>query len=190
MANSNTPYGLRPVRHMTGGEIRTNAYVIDPTYTTAIFNGDPVEGVAGGGIELAEAGNVDNIGVFAGCDYTDSTGAKQFSPFWPGTASCTGITAYVYDDPNIIFAIQTDATGAVAADVHNGADWEYVAGSTATGLSAVNLDISAGMATTGKSLRILRVVDSPDNEEGAYADVEVIFNEHVMKGVVSGVGGI
>jgi len=190
MANSNKPFGLRPSRHMTGGEIQSNEYWIDPTYTTAIFRGDVVEGVAGGSIELAEAGNVDNVGVFWGCEYDDSAGSHHFSPYWPGTASCTNIKAVVYDDPKIIFEIQTDATGATVADIHQGADIEYVAGDTKTGVSKVNLDVSAGLGTTGKSFRILRLANKPSNESGAYAVVEVLFNEHVMKGVVSGVGGI
>jgi len=57
-------------------------------------------------------------------------------------------------------------------------------------VSKVNLDVSAGLGTTGKSFRILRLANKPSNESGAYAVVEVLFNEHVMKGVVSGVGGI
>ena len=190
MANVDQPYGLKPVRHLTGGELSTNTYPIAAAYTTAIFRGDVVEGVAAGGIELAEAGNVDNLGVFWGCEYDDAAGAHHFSPYWPGTASCTNIVAYVYDDPNIIFQIQSDATGAAVADVHMGADIEYVAGSTATGVSKVNLDVSAGLAATGTALRILRIVNDGENAAGAYSDVEVIFNEHVMKGVVSGVGGI
>ena len=190
MANTDQPYGLKPVRHISGGVIRTNDYPIAATYTTAIFRGDVVEGVADGSIEIAEAGNVDNLGVFWGCSYVDSAGAQHYSTYWPGTASCTNIKAHVYDDPNIVFAIQSDATGAAAADVHNGADIEYVAGSTKTGVSAVNLDVSAGLGTTGKSFRILSIIDDGENVAGAYSDVEVIFNEHVLKGVVSGVGGI
>lgn len=190
MANVDAPYGLKPVRHLTGGEIRTNDYPITATYTTAIFRGDVVEGVADGSIELAEAGNVDNLGVFWGCTYVDAQGEQHYSTYWPGTASCTNIVAHVYDDPNIIFAIQSDATGVAAADIHNGADIEYVAGSTKTGVSKVNLDVSAGLATTGTSFRILRIINDGENVAGPYSDVEVIFNEHVMKGVVAGVGGI
>ena len=190
MANSNNPYGLRPVRHMNGGVIQTNTYTIASGYATSIYTGDVVEGVAAGGIEQAAAGNVDNLGVFAGVQYTDSTGAVKFSPYWPASTTATNIIAYVYDDPNIIFAIQSDATGVAAADVHQGADWEVVAGSTTSGMSKSNLDASAGFATTGKSLRVLRIINDGENVAGGYADVEVIFNEHVLKGVVSGVGGI
>jgi len=190
MANSDTPYGLRPVRHMNGGVIQTNTYTIASGYATSIFTGDVVQGVATGGIAQSEAGNVDNLGVFAGVRYTDATGAVKFSPYWPASTTATNIEAYVYDDPNIVFAIQSDATGAAAADVHMGADWEVVAGDTVSGRSNWNLDVSAGLAATGTVLRILRIINDGENTAGAYSDVEVIFNEHVMKGVVAGVGGI
>ncbi len=190
MPNTNAAYGLKPVRHLTGGELRTNVYPITAASAAAIYRGDPVQGAADGSIIIAEAGNVDNLGVFYGCEYINATGAKVFSKYWPADTAATNVVAHVYDDPNIVFAIQSDATGVALADIHNGADWEIVAGAAATGRSATNLDVSAGLATTGKSLRILRVVDSPDNSPGAYANVEVIFNEHVLKGVVAGVGGI
>ncbi len=190
MANVDAAYGLRAVRHLNGSCLTTNTYTIASGYTTSIFRGDPVEGVAAGGIELAAAGNVDNLGVFHGCEYVNANGEQVFSPYWPASTTATNIVAHVFDDPNIVFAIQSDATGVAAADVHNLADWEIVAGDTKTGITATNLDISAGMAGTGKSLRILRIIDDGENAAGAYSDVEVVFAEHVMKGVVSGVGGV
>lgn len=188
MANVNAPFGFKPTRHLTGGVTVTNDYPIDPTYTTAIFQGDVVEGVAGGTIELAEAGNVDNIGVFWGCTYTDPNGQIQFSNYWPGTASCTNIQAHVYDDPNIIYEVQSDSTGIAAADLNNLADMgTYAAGSTKTGVSACFLNGTVG---ADKTFRVLRHVNDGTNAVGAYAKVEVIFVEHVNKGVIAGVGGI
>ena len=190
MANTNSAYGMRAVRHAGGGEIRENSYPIASGYGTAIYKGDPVQMTTDGSIIAAEAGNVDNLGVFNGVSYVDANGAQQWSPYWPASTVATSIKASVYDDPMIIFEMQSDATGAAAADVGMGADWEVVAGNARTGQSATNLDVSAGLAATGKSLRILRIVDDGVNVAGAYSKVEVLFNEHVMKGVVSGVGGI
>jgi hypothetical protein len=190
MSNVNAAFGLRPVRHMSGGEIQMNDYQIASGYATAIYKGDVVQQTTDGTIIQAEAGNVDNVGVFAGVSYVDANGAQVFSPYWPASTTATKIHAMVWDDPMIVFQIQSDATGAAAVDVANGADWEVVAGNARTGQSATNLDVSAGLGTTGKSLRILRIVDDGVNVAGAYSIVEVLFNEHVMKGVVSGVGGI
>ena len=57
MANADVPRGFWPIRHLTGGTIRTNEYAIATGYGTNIFKGDVVKLVAGGGIELAAAGN-------------------------------------------------------------------------------------------------------------------------------------
>ena len=51
-------HGFKPLRHLSGGQIRTNEYSIAIDYATAIYTGDPVKFVAAGTIELAAAGNV------------------------------------------------------------------------------------------------------------------------------------
>ena len=194
MANSNAPYGLKPVRHATGGEIRSEEYPIATGYATSIFTGDPVLQTTDGSIIIAVGTggtpSVQTFGVFGGVSYTDATGAQVFKPYWPASTTATNIKAVIYTDPNIVFAIQSDATGVAAADVGQLCDVEIVAGSTLTGKSGTNLDMSTGSGTTGKHLRILRIIDDGSNVAGAYADVEVMWAEHALKGVVSGVGGI
>lgn len=189
MANTNAPFGLRPVRHNSGGTIRANEYSIASAYGTNIFTGDVVE-LTGTGRNVAKASatNVDNVGVFAGCRYVNSSGKQVFSQYWPASTTATDIVAFVYDDPNIIFEVQAD--GAVAGEMGVLADWNVGTGSTVTGQSGLYAVVSGTSATTGGSLRIMGLVQSPENAYGAYAKVEVIFAEHVLKGVVSGVGGI
>lgn len=185
MSSVSSPYGFKAVRHQTGGEIQSNEYNIAVTYTTAIFNGDVVKAVTDGTIELSAAAFAESIGVFVGCTYKDPTGAQKFSPYWPGTANCTEIKALVIDDPYVIFKAQS---AAVIAQSGVGALVDlstYVAGNTKTGKSACTVDGEASSATTGKTFRVLRIIDA-----GTYTDVEVIFAEHALKGVVSGVGGI
>jgi hypothetical protein len=58
------------------------------------------------------------LGVFAGCEYFDVTGAPQESNFWPAAQACfpgTVITAFVWQDPLIEYTIQTDAALTSAA---------------------------------------------------------------------------
>lgn len=194
MANTDAAYGLRAIRHMTGGEIRLDEYPIASGYATSIFTGDPVLQHTDGTLIIAVGTggtpSVQTFGVFQGVEYTDSTGAVVFKPYWPASTTATNIKAKVITDPNVVFAIQSDATGVAAADVGQLCDVEIVAGDTKTGKSKTNLDMSTGSATTGKHLRILRIIDDGDNVAGAYADVEVVWAEHALKGVVSGVGGI
>jgi hypothetical protein len=194
MANTNAAYGLRPIRHMTGGEIRLDEYPIASGYGTSIFWGDPVLQHTDGSLIIAVGTggtpSVQTFGVFQGVEWTDSTGAVRFSNYWPASTTGTNIKAKVITDPNVVFAIQSDATGVAAADVGQLADVEIVAGDVKTGRSLTNLDMSTGSGTTGKHLRILKLVNDGVNEAGAYADVEVVWAEHALKGVVSGVGGI
>ena len=194
MANVNAPFGLKPVRHQTGGNIQSNTYPIASAYGTAIYTGDPVllhsDGTIIIGVGTGGTPSVQMLGVFGGVSYKDAAGAIQWKQYWPASTVATEVKAIVYDDPEIIFQIQSDATGVAAGDVGQLCDVEIVAGSAATGKSGTNLDMSTGSATTGKHLRIMRIVDDGVNVAGAYAVVEVTWAEHALKGVVSGVGGI
>ena len=44
MANTDSPFGLRPIRHRNGAAYNgaANPYYINSTYATALFIGDPV----------------------------------------------------------------------------------------------------------------------------------------------------
>ena len=57
MANKEAAYGFKPTRHLTGGQIRAEEYAIAANYGSAIYTGQVVEAVAGGGIEAAAAGD-------------------------------------------------------------------------------------------------------------------------------------
>ena len=79
MANQDAAFGFRPVRHLTGGQIRTEEANIANNYDTAIYTGQVVEAVTAGGVEAATVGDVQQAGVFGGVFYTDPTTSK---PTW------------------------------------------------------------------------------------------------------------
>jgi hypothetical protein len=186
MANVDRAIGLRPLRHLGGGEVRSNAYSIASGYATALGAGDPVK-MTGTGRNIARAAGGDVVvGVFDGCRYTDQTGARKYAMYWPAGQVATEIEALVYDDPMISFRVQADTVA--EADVGLLADLDDATPSAVTGLSGVEL-AATGAAATGKTCRILGVIDEVHNAYGAHADVEVLFIEHALKGVVAGVGG-
>ena len=188
MANVNGPFGLRPARHHSGGKIGANEYSIASGYATSIFTGDVVEmSGTGKNVEKAAAQNADNVGVFAGCRYVDAQGKQVFNQYWPASTTATEVVAFVYDDPNIVFEAQCDTL--VEGDVGALADWAVGTGSIVTGDSGLYV-VASSTGTTGKALRIMGLSDKADNAYGAYAKAEVMFAEHVMKGVVAGVGGV
>ena len=61
MANKDAAFGFKPVRHLTGGQIRTEEYAIAANHGTSIFSGNVVEAQAAGGIENAAAGDTQQL---------------------------------------------------------------------------------------------------------------------------------
>jgi hypothetical protein len=178
MANVNAPNGFTPAYHLTGGTIRSKEYRIADDYATAIFSGDLVKLVAGGTIEVAGEGD-SVIGVFAGCSFAKDNGEITFSKHWPAAQSVSGsyATAYVYDDPSIVYAAQMEGASGIA-DIGQLADMDDAnSGSTVTGRSAQQISSTTGTSTA--QLRILDFVNTPDNDPASnYARVYVQIVEH------------
>ena len=183
MANKDAAFGFKPVRHLTGGQIRTEEYAIANNYNASIFSGNVVEAVAAGGIENAAAGDTQQLGVFGGCFYTDPTTSKPtYKAFYPASTAAADIVAYVYADPQIVFEAQHDGTG-VAANNHSAFDFVGVGGSTTTGQSTSEID-SDTTGTTG-GFKQIGISKDPDNSDTSVANCNayVVFNtdEHVYK---------
>jgi len=182
MANVDAPNGAKPVRHLTGGVIRAREWKIigDGNASSNIFTGDFVKLQSSGYITVAAAGDR-LLGVFAGCKYTASDGTPKFAKYWPASTATLGsadVTAYVYDDPNIVFAIQGDGTDAFT-QVGNLANIAVTAGSTTTGQSKMELDTD-NIGTGTANLRILGITDDPKNSWGANTEQEVLIHEHEL----------
>jgi len=179
MANVDAAFGFVPVRHMSGYAPRANKYTIGTGYATGIFNGDMVVLAADGEIEQAAATDTNNLGVFAGVSYTASDGSYVYSENWVASTAGTDIIAYVYDDPYIVYKVQSAGTPA-QTNIGNCADIVVGTGSTITGQSA--MEISGTMAAGTAQCKILALYDAPENAFGANAVMEVLINEHVLKG--------
>ena len=189
MANLDAPQGFTPVRHMSGGVIRTNAYEIANGSGTSIFTGDAVQLLTNGTITLM-ANDTKPIGVFAGCEYTDqATGDVKFLKVWTASttvATNSAVKAYVYDDPDITFSIQCDGTFA-NTDVGLNSNVTLTAGNTAFGYSKQEITVSTFAVTATLPIRILRLIDEPNNAVGADAKVEVYINNHQLRANTAGI---
>jgi hypothetical protein len=185
MANVNSPNGFWPSRHLNGGIIRANEYEIADAYASNIFSGDIVKLATTGYIQVAAAGDTNLIGVFQGVQWTAADGEFKFSRYWPASTSVksgTKIKAFVYDDPNIAFAVQTYTGTAYTKDMEGGnVDLKAAtAGSTSTGQSGMEADISL-VTTTTANLRVIKLIDRPDNALGVNAKIEVFILEHLNR---------
>jgi hypothetical protein len=190
MANKDASFGLKPVRMMggspySGGQSR---YRIAANYGTSIFQGDLVMQVTGGGIEIhADGGTVPLVGVFNGCMYTDPTTSEQvFSNYYPASTNASDIIAFVHDDPNTVFEIQADDTFPVA-DLFGNFDIVYTnSGSTYTGISGAELDVTTGATSTNLPLKAIDISQDPDNSDVASANTNVLV---VIQNHICGVKG-
>ena len=210
MANSDTRFGLKPVRHKSGAPYNgaVSPYFIPSTYGTALYVGDPVIKVTGGsntalvtvpGAGTFNIGTLPEINKATAGDGNRITGAivafaalptdltKQYN------AASTQRVAWVCDDPDIVFEIQAD--GAIpAASVGLNAVLIYThGGSTATGLSGVELDTTSDApdADASNQLLILRAVNREDNDTTLiWAKVEVLINQHTQSVGTVGTLGI
>ena len=184
MSNQDAAFGLRPNSKL-GSNVNsegTTEYSIASGASGNIFSGDLVKMTSAGTILVAAAGDL-LLGVFRGCRYTNASGEVIYSAYWPnGTVSADAV-AFVVDDPNALFEVQSAATGSVVQTVvGNNADSVYTAGSTADGQS--NVEISGTTGATTAQLRIVGVSTDPENSTlgtgGASGNVNLIvkINEH------------
>jgi len=186
MANVIEKYGLRPVRQLNGSPFinAQNRYRIAANYGTAIYQGDLVIPVTGGNIERASAGTSNAVvGVFNGCFYTDPTTQKPtFSNFYPGTVNASDIIAMVVDGPDTVYEIKSNASFAVA-DLFQNYSITNTTGSTKTGISFAQLNVSASGTTGTFVVQAIDITQDPFNSDLTVSNVGVLvrINNHFFR---------
>lgn len=197
MSATSAPFGFRPSYH-NSGRITAKAYVIASGYAQNVFQGDPVKLTDAGVIELGTSdgtrsgtvAGVNLLGVFAGCQYNDSTGRPSLSPFWPASTAGSEIIAWVYDDPAIIYDVMytnPSAGTTVQTAVGEQCDWTVASpgGSTQVGLSSTSL---TAIQTTQGQFQITGISGGVDNAlTDAYVNVTVRINEMQYNAAVNSV---
>ena len=190
MSNYDAPFGLRPSRTSISSQ-QQNRYRIASSYATAIYQGDMVKMVTGGGIERVAAGDGGFIlGVFNGCNYTDpTTGKPTWSNYYPGGVAAADIIADVIDDPNATFEVQADAAFPVADLAGN---FDIVdnspVGDTTSGGSRMELDVTTGATTATLPLKAIDISQDPENSDVSSANTNVIvkINNHLFSAGTAG----
>lgn len=193
MANADAPFGLRPVRYLSGAPYNgaANTYFIPASDATAAYIGSLVR-LAGGGdangiatvtSNVASGNPVVGVVVAVAPETPDSTTWR---------AASTARYVMVADDPNLLFEVQEDSdAGALAATAAGGtcALIGFTSGSATTGLSAIELD-SSGLSETSDTdddVRIIGLVQRADNAVGANANWLVRLNVHQYVNAAVGV---
>ena len=185
MSATSAPFGLRPAYFPTGVEkAQALANGITSGYANNILKGQAVQYSPNAGVILPVLDTTTNTGlvsgVFAGVEWTDTTGRRRVSNYWPAnTAAVAGsIVAYFYNDQQIVYEIQTDGTMAQTAIGNEANLSNFAAGSNTTGLSQMTL--SASLAGSGSAAQF-RIVDIAPYADNAWGDPFVIVRVQISK---------
>jgi len=193
MANTDAPFGMRPVRHRNGAPYNGafRAYSVIAGDSTALFIGDAVVKTGSANatainghlpgtlptVIRATAGDGNAItGVVVGVEAE----TRESLPYRAGS---TARVVYVADDPELVFHIQDDGGGTLSeATVGLNANLIFTtSGSTATGRSGMELDggtTDGPDADASNQLTILGLAALVNNELSDYAVWEVVINQH------------
>ena len=192
MSSTSAPFGLRPAFHPSGlDRAQALANGITSGLAVNILKGQPVvyttaatvgsTGSANG--TIVPAGTPGNsaatsgyqvAGAFAGVEWTDTTGRRRISNYWPASTGfiAGSCIAYFYNDQNIVYEIQSDATVAQTAIGNEFNFSNITAGSSTTGLSQATL--AAASAQTAGAQGQMRIVDIAPYVDNAWGDTYVI----------------
>jgi len=186
MANVSEKFGLRPYRKLDGTPLvgAQNRYTIASGYATAIFQGDLVQPTTAGNIERHTANTSDAVvGVFNGCFYTDPTTQKPtYKNYYPGSVVASDITAFVVDDPDAVFLMDADEAF-TRADLYANYSVTNTTGVTQTGISKVQLDVSATGTAATFVVQAIDISQDPDNSDTATSNANILvrINNHFYR---------
>jgi hypothetical protein len=188
MSSTSAPFGLRPAFHPSGlDRAQALANGITSGYSTQILKGQPVAYSASAGVIVAlitnpaSGSSVAWSGAFAGVEFTDTTGRRRVSNYWPAsTAFQTGsCVAYFYNDNNIVYEIQADGSMAQTTIGNEYNFTNVTAGSNTTGLSQATLGsaTAAGNGVQGQ-MRVVDLAPYVDNAWGDSFTIVRVVNSH------------
>lgn len=200
MANTDVAFGLRPRRHLSGSPYngQHRLYYVPATDGTALFIGDPVVIVGDSNASEVQgfpAGTLSEVTRAAGGDGVEISGVV--TGVLPVTdestiyrEASTERVLMVCDDPDVIFEIQDDGTGALTVDTV-GLNAILIAGtgSTVTGRSGFEMDGGGGTgpsADLSNQLYIMSISKEVEQEVDDFAIWEVLINTHKFHGGVLG----
>ena len=157
MSATSAPFGLRPVFHPSGLDRAIafpNPFAYATGYASNIFKGQAVTLDPGTGYIIKTASGAAIYGVFDGFEWTDTTGRRRVSNYYPAnTAFQQGSAiAYIWVDLLIVYEIQSEGSIPYTAvgqqyDISNNDN-----GSTTTGLSQCTMGTSAAAQYNTKQL--------------------------------------
>ena len=189
MANQDAAFGLRPLKTLGQADDSTgmSSHKIEPGDASVLYQGSMAIGANTGYVDISAAASTTNVGAFWGTFYIAPTTLKPtFKNYYPGGVtppSSGAVEAFVYDNPQQMFEIQSDNTAASAqTDVFMCADLSSpTGGSTTNGVSSMEL-ADATLSATAAVLKIIGVSRDPANSDLTAANVNwrVMIDQHLF----------
>jgi len=198
MANTSAPNGFGLAGFLNGsvGSLGQSQYQIASGDTYNYFTGDPVS-LSGGYITVATTGANQLLGIFIGCEYySPAAGRNVWSPYWPANTtvpSGSQITAWVIDNPQATFKVQSSGSAAVV-QANVGKNIDFAGASTVspsttqtlTGQSVAYVNQANISSSTNYAFRILGLITAPPGANGTdtttpYNNVLVGFNNQALR---------
>lgn len=194
MANSNTPFGLRPVGTLgSAGYVgRIEKFYVPSTDSAAIGLGDPVvltgtsdaDGIPAV-IRPTSGATTSIVGVMVGVVPTPTDLTLNYRK------ASTAMYILVDTDPNTVYEVQEGNTAAttVMAVTDVGRNAALIMGTvdTTTGNGKTLLDVNTVETTTTLTCQILRLKPAVDNAIGAYGKWLVRLNINQYKASTLGI---
>ena len=186
MANPDAPFGLRPIRHITGAPWNgaTIRCVVNTLLADALYIGDAVDinsdlsdrATTERYLSVMIAGLADTnliLGVITSFDPLPANLTQQYNPASPGADRYCQVCV----DPTVVYEIRGDAAAA-GTNVMVGQNATGITtheGSTITGLSGMELAEGSGSANASYPFLIVGISDRADNEFDGSTDTRVIY---------------
>lgn len=200
MANTFAPNGFDPAGRFDGASWSANlsSYLIAYNNAHKIYQGDPVTLLSTGFVDTLAPGSISSTvmpcGIFMGCSYISASQQRLvWSPFFPAGDTLTNgtVTAFLVDDPNVSFAVQTGWSAGVPAAatqamVGMNATYAYGTASYAN-ISGAYIDLNTTPAVTASlPFRITGLITDPPGVNGtdtttAYNKIMVMWNNQFLR---------
>jgi hypothetical protein len=177
------PYGFKPINRYDGMPYAGATRQLPLATGTAIYFGQPVELDVGGVVATATSLTAGaKLGVFVGCQYTNSSGQTVQAQYYPGSG-VTNAIAYVVDDPVAVFKVAvTDGSGDIATVTQAAVGTNVTAlantPSATTGDAATSILSTSPAADATFPFRIIDVVKDTAVTATTFCEVIVKINLH------------
>lgn len=207
MANTNAPFGLKPVRHVTGSPWngQTTTYYVKSDNTVAFYIGDVIQATNTGDVttglpgatlfgtrgSTSTSGNPRGVVVgiasaagTAGVTVPVGADPSNLEALYVPATKTKAYYLYVCDDPTVIYEAQTNTIASTAFNENTGLA-VGLAPTAPVVQSLTYVDGASATTTATLPIKIVGAPNRPDNDltsPGTYAKIYVMLNTSDMFG--------